>query len=178
VKAFLKAILRVKRHCDRNQRANGASRCHALFLVLELDPGPRSHGVRAERKPKTKLDTAKAIPPVRLSPIFPTSAHVKGSRPRHAVARSKYWAEAGVAARYPCVAECAHRLRYIAPRLIFRVPPADRLMRPNSPTCCPARMSLIGYAINLAESCSRGLGFCRMGPPDRPAVDGVTVSKK
>jgi hypothetical protein len=35
------------------------SRCEVLFLVSQRDPGPRSHGVRAGRKPKTKCDTAK-----------------------------------------------------------------------------------------------------------------------
>lgn len=35
------------------------ARCEALFLVFQIDRGPRSHGVRAVRMPKTKLDTAK-----------------------------------------------------------------------------------------------------------------------
>ena len=35
------------------------ARCQALFLVFQLDHGPRSHGVRAERKPKKKLDPVK-----------------------------------------------------------------------------------------------------------------------
>ena len=51
------------------------ARCQALFLVFQLDHEPRSHGVRAERKPKTKLDTAKPREACRRSALTPTPIH-------------------------------------------------------------------------------------------------------
>jgi hypothetical protein len=42
-----------------SHRNHGTSRCQALFLVFQLDSGPRSRSVRAERKQRTKPDTAK-----------------------------------------------------------------------------------------------------------------------